>query len=84
MTITISRGSPNAKHWSGPGFNPETLILGDGIALRGTVNYGKGETEVEFKIDLDSFADLANAMMEANRDVAIRAFGKALSGASDR
>jgi hypothetical protein len=79
MAITISRGSPNAKSWHGPGFNPEILVLVDGIALRGTINYGKGESEVEFKIDLASFLELAEAMMEANKDTAIKAFGKALS-----
>jgi hypothetical protein len=79
MAITISRGSPNAKSWSGPGFNPEILILNDGIALRGTINYGKGESEIEFKINLDSFADLANVMTEADKNAAIKAFGTALS-----
>jgi len=79
MAITISRGSPNAKRWYGPGFNPEILILSDGIALRGTINYGKGESEVEFKIDLDSFSDLARVMMEADKNAAVKAFGTALS-----
>jgi hypothetical protein len=55
MAITISRGSPNAKSWSGPGFNPEILILDDGVALRGAINHGNGGSEIEFKIDLDSF-----------------------------
>ncbi len=83
MSITISRGSPNAKSWSGPGFNPEILILDDGVALRGTINYGKGESEIEFKIDLDSFVDLANVMMEANKNAAVKAFGTALSAGID-
>ena len=55
------------KTLDGPGSNPEILILSDGFALRGTINYGRGESEVEFKNDLDSFSDLARVMMEADK-----------------
>lgn len=82
MAITVSRGSPKAKGWYGPGFNPKIMILDDAIGFRCTVNYGRGESEVEFKIDHDSFADLTTAMMEANKDAAIKAFGRALIGTS--
>ena len=78
MAITISRGSPNAKRWYGPGFNPEILILSDGIAL-GHYQLWEGRIEVEFKIDLDSFSDLARVMMEADKNAAVKAFGTALS-----
>ena len=76
-------GSLGGKSWSGPGFNPKIIILDDGVAFRGAINYGSGETEVEFKMDSDHFAELAIKMMESNRDVAIRAFGQALIGSVD-
>ena len=79
MAITISRGSPNAKSWHGPGFNPEILVLVDGIALRGTINYGRASLRSNSKSIWLSFLELAEAMMEANKDTAIKAFGKALS-----
>lgn len=53
MAITISRGPESSRHWSGPGFRPEILILHEGVASK--------------------------AMMEVNKNAAIKAFGQALS-----
>jgi hypothetical protein len=79
MAITISRGPESSKHWTGPGFRPEILSLDEGVALRGVINYGQGSSQIEFNIDQDSFADLAKAIMEVNKNAAIKAFGQALS-----
>ena len=79
MAITISRGPESSRHWSGPGFRPEILILHEGVALRSVINYGQGSSQIEFNIDQDSFADLAKTMMEVNKNAAIKAFGQALS-----
>jgi hypothetical protein len=83
MAITILRGPPSSKRWSGLGFDAQLLILDDGVAVRGVVNYGPGESEIEFNIDRDSFADLATAMMKVDKNAAVKAFGQALSEGID-
>ena len=83
MTIKISRGGSRSNKWSGEGSNATVTSVENGVLLRGTIVYGIGETEVEFRIEPDSFTDFCTAMIKANRNSAIRAFGRALGEVND-
>ena len=79
MSIAISRGPATARYWSGPGFDGQIMVLAGGVAFRGNINYGKGASDIEFRVDPAAFAELARAMMAADRNEAVKAFGQALS-----
>ena len=78
MSISIARGPKSAAYWSGIGFNGQIIELPDAIGFRGDINYGRGGSDVEFRIRPEDFANLAKAMMRVDRNEAIKAFGQAL------
>jgi hypothetical protein len=53
------------------------------ILVRFLVVAGKGSSGFGLNIDSESFAEVALAMVEANEDAAIRAFGAALQSHPD-
>ncbi len=92
MTIKAYRSGETAAYWSADPYE-ETLNAGrpplrnvEGIIFFKfkMPSKGGGVTDVLLEVSSESFETVAKTMMEANEDVAIRAFGAALLNKSQR
>jgi hypothetical protein len=82
MAIEVLRGGETARAWSGTGWDV-SLVPSSPNAIRikfKIASKGGGTTDVSVQVDSDSFKDFARAMMKANQNKAIKAFGAALQG----
>ena len=79
MAINASRAGDTARYWSNDPYDEELCQGADQISFDCKMpSKGGGVTAVKISVTSDSFEAVAKAMIAANRDVAIRAFGAAL------
>jgi hypothetical protein len=85
MGIKVFRGGRRAPQWSGTGANIwiSTSPAGSGELVCFSINFslpsrGAGTIDVRVQVQSDSFKEVAAAMMQADADAAVKAFGATL------
>lgn len=82
MAIEARRGGVTSPYWYGPPLDVDLRgMQGDRIILSFSMSSkGGGTTSVSVSIPPSDFKQLAKAMIEVDREAAIKSFGLALAG----
>ena len=80
MSIKAHRSGETSPHWSHDPYGEKIVTRFDRLDFEFSMpSKGGGVTEVSLRIAPESFAEVARAMLTADEDAAIRAFGEALA-----